>query len=278
MRELDLKHLIVNADDFGVSMPVNKGILAGHKKGIITSTSILANSPCFEESIKLLKANPSLNVGIHLNITSGKPVSNLKSLVDKNNNFKSYNQHLLGLSLINKTEVAKEFNAQIKKVVKAGIKLDHINGHSHVHIFPKVLNTVIKLAKKYKIKKVRLPLEKSKINFGRQTWKYYYLNFLCKLARKKFDKGGLDYPDHFYGLFLTNKPDKQKFLQVLKSLDKGFNEIMVHPGYLDHKKDWAAKFLKAESRLNELKILTDKDIKHLIETNKINLTNFGRIK
>ncbi|MFH1456113.1 MAG: ChbG/HpnK family deacetylase [archaeon] len=271
---LNLKHLIVNADDFGVSMPVNKGIIAGHKKGIITSTSILANSPCFEESVKMLKENPTLKVGVHLNITSGKAVSNLKNLVNKNNNFKFYNQHLLGLYLIDNKEVAKELNAQIKRVVKAGIKPDHINGHSHIHIFPYILDLIIKLAKKYKIKKIRLPIEKGPIKFGRQTWKYYMLNYYAKRSQKRFNKAGLDYSNHFYGLFLTGNPTKDYFLNILNNLEKGFTEIMVHPGYIDHnKKDWVA-----QNRLNELKILTDKDIKHLIEKNQIDLTNFGRIK
>ncbi len=274
-----LKYLIINADDFGASKAVNKGIIAGHKKGIITSTSMFANSLCFDSSIKILKANPTLKVGIHLVLSkegnSGKAVKkNLKKIVDKNSNFKFNNLHKTGLHLIDKKEVWKEWDSQIKKLIKSGIKLDHINGHSHIHIFPYVLDIVIKLAKKYEIKKIRLPYEKSSIKINRQTWKYYLLNYYSKKAKKKLDKAGLDYPGNFYGTFMSGKPTKAYFINLLNSLPNGFNEIIVHPGYLDHKeKNWLAK-----NRLNELKILTDKEVKTVLKKNKICLTNYGKIK
>src|SRR5436190_22470331 len=70
-----MKRLIVNADDFGLTEKVNQAIIEGHLKGIITSTSLLANGVAFESAVRLAQLHPKLGVGVHLNLTDGSPVS-----------------------------------------------------------------------------------------------------------------------------------------------------------------------------------------------------------
>ena len=66
-----MKKLIINADDFGLHPLINKGIIEGHQKGMITSTSIMPGAPYFKEAAHLAAQNPELGIGIHLTLVGG---------------------------------------------------------------------------------------------------------------------------------------------------------------------------------------------------------------
>jgi len=63
-----VKYLIVNADDFGASHGVNRGILEAHLRGILTSASLMVNAPASEEAAMLSRAVPGLSVGLHADL------------------------------------------------------------------------------------------------------------------------------------------------------------------------------------------------------------------
>ena len=67
--------LIVNADDFGISEAVNRGIVEAHDRGIVTSTSIMATGSAFEHALELARLRPSLGVGVHLVLTEQRPLT-----------------------------------------------------------------------------------------------------------------------------------------------------------------------------------------------------------
>src|ERR1700753_2195819 len=76
-RVMALSTLIINADDFGLSSIVNRAILVSMEKGLVTSTSIMANMPGFDHAIGLVRVHSKLagRVGVHLNLTEGQPLS-----------------------------------------------------------------------------------------------------------------------------------------------------------------------------------------------------------
>src|SRR5262245_52036175 len=67
-----MKHLIVNADDFGASRGINRGILEAHQRGILTSTSLLVNRPWSEEAARLSRNAPTLSVGLHVELAENR--------------------------------------------------------------------------------------------------------------------------------------------------------------------------------------------------------------
>src|ERR1700751_5833408 len=124
----DVKNLIVNADDLGWTQGVNRGIAEAHRNGIVPSTSLLANGRAFEAGVQTARESPRLGVGVHLNLSDGKPVApaeEVRSLLDKNGNFSGGPEALL-LRLTAKKletkEVEAEWNAQIEKVRAAGVR------------------------------------------------------------------------------------------------------------------------------------------------------------
>jgi predicted glycoside hydrolase/deacetylase ChbG (UPF0249 family) len=70
-----MRNLIVNADDLGWTQGVNRGIAEAHRNGIVTSTSLLANGCAFEEGVQSALQSPRLGVGVHLNLSDGKPLA-----------------------------------------------------------------------------------------------------------------------------------------------------------------------------------------------------------
>jgi predicted glycoside hydrolase/deacetylase ChbG (UPF0249 family) len=63
-----MKYLIVNADDFGASRGINRGILEAHRRGILTSASLLVNTRSSEEAATISRTVPDLSVGLHADI------------------------------------------------------------------------------------------------------------------------------------------------------------------------------------------------------------------
>ena len=85
--------LIVRGDDMGYSHAGNEALIKCYKEGIETSIEVIVPSPWFPEAVKLLKENPTVDVGVHLTITSEwdnvkwRPLSDCPSLRDVNGNF-----------------------------------------------------------------------------------------------------------------------------------------------------------------------------------------------
>jgi chitin disaccharide deacetylase len=66
---------ICNADDFGATRGVNRGVIEAHSAGVLTSASLMVNRPASAEAAELAAAHPGLGLGLHVNLTNeGDPV------------------------------------------------------------------------------------------------------------------------------------------------------------------------------------------------------------
>src|SRR5258707_9725647 len=132
-----MKRLIVNADDFGFTRGVNAGIVRAFKSGIVTSTTIMANGEAFEDAVSLAHANPGLGVGCHLAVVGGRPVaapSEIPSLVDRNGVLPATLTRLvikIARGYASGEDIAREFRAQVRRVVDSGIEITHVDSHKH---------------------------------------------------------------------------------------------------------------------------------------------------
>ena len=230
--------LIVSADDFGISPAINAEIIRCVNEGIVTSVSLIATGRAAQNAIdhaKNFNAKPAL--GIHLALDdSVEPITspkNIPSIVTKNNSFFPRSKLIAGLLLnrINLDDIHREFSAQIEKLISAGIKPDHIDGHGHIHVFPSLVNIVLALAQKYDIPAVRLPLDT--FNSGRAFQRLperILLRSASLLARRKFT-GKVKHPDFMLGFSAGGCYEERIFLQDLNRLKKGqLTEAMFHPG------------------------------------------------
>ncbi len=266
-----MKRLIINADDFGYSEEVNQGIIDSHINGVVTSTSIIVNLPGFKSAVKLAKKNKNLDIGIHLNLTEGEPCIKDSALAVKGNFPGSYKDFLL--HKFPEEEIEAELEAQISKLEKTGLKISHIDGHQHIHLFPEVFKVVVDLAKKHKIKFVRVPDEKLVFDkvflgsiFDGQLAKKVALSLFSINKRKILKENSLKCTDNFYGLLSANQLTFAKLAAVIKNIEDGTSELICHPG--------SENYDSYLNRKREKKILTHENIKQMVKDLGIKLINF----
>ena len=231
-----MRNLIVNADDLGWTAGVNRGIAEAHRNGIVTSTSILANGAAFADGVKSASELPGLGVGVHLNLSDGKPTApaeQVKSLVNENGAFSGGPEALLlrlTTSNLEPKEVETEWNAQIEKVRAAGIRPTHLDGHKHVQMLPGLFGIALRLAKKHGIAAVRVSHEASTLRAAltggdesssvilKQGVQARGLKLLARDAHEMAEQAGIASADYFCGIAQTGVLSKRGVLQLLASL------------------------------------------------------------
>ncbi|MCE5287410.1 MAG: ChbG/HpnK family deacetylase [Pelosinus sp.] len=235
-----MRGLIINADDFGLHRVVNAGIIEGYQRGCITSTSLMPGGRAFDEAVALSRANPGLGVGVHLTLVSEKPVSNIAmipSLVNKNGYMEeNYIKFLLKFikGEICLKEVETELTAQVEKAVATGLPLTHLDSHQHLHVVPGIIDIVIRLAKRFEIKAIRIP-DEPYFFFGGYKFQPVRaiarcgLTFLARLARQKAAREGLITPKHFFGMLAGGNMQERFLYNIIRAVPEGICEIMMHP-------------------------------------------------
>jgi len=287
-----VKNLIVNADDLGWTEGVNRGIAEAHRKGLVTSTSLLANGRSFNSALLVARTNPELGVGVHLNLSDGQPTAKpeeVGGLLNASGDLGGGPEALLlriasrGLELV---EVEREWDAQIQKVRNAGIAPSHLDGHKHVQMLPGLFEIALRLAKKHGIRAIRVAHEESKLRallssggvqktgvLLKQGVQARGLKLLARDAREMADHAGLVATDYFCGIAQTGVLTREGVEKLLKNLPEGSTELMCHPGYVDEDLRRSATRLQ-QSRQTELEILTDARIRKLVATQGIRLISY----
>jgi chitin disaccharide deacetylase len=287
-----MKNLIVNADDLGWTEGVNRGIAEAHRKGLVTSTSLLANGRAFASALEVARANPELGVGIHLNLSDGPPSAppeQVRGLLNQENELEASPENLL-LRIASRAleidQVEREWDAQIRKILNAGISPTHLDGHKHVQMLPGLFEIALRLAKKHGIRAIRVSHEASKLRSVlssggdqktsvvlKQGVQARGLKLLARDAREMADHAGLVTTDYFCGIAQTGVLTYEGVEQLLKNLPEGTTELMSHPGYVDEDLRRSATRLQ-ESRQTELEILTDARIRKLVAMQGIRLISY----
>lgn len=291
-----MKCVIINADDFGLTKGINRGIIQAYREGILTSASLIANMPAYEDAIDLAKKNPELGIGVHLNLLRGKsilPKDKIPTLVNKENRFyRNSVRFLMGLisGIIRLSDIEREFEAQIDKVIRSGIQPTHIDSEKHLHSLPRVIDIVAKLASRKKIKCIRWINEPLNFNrkfslnsfFNKQIYKSFFLNLLSKRCSNLIKKNNLLTTDKFIGIVKTGYMDESVYKEIFLKLGEGNWEIMTHPGYIDNELEQLSKEIGSyfinKYREAELKALLCPELKQLAKKMDIRLINFNDLK
>jgi hopanoid biosynthesis associated protein HpnK len=272
---------IINADDFGLSPGVNRGVVDAFREGVLTSTTAMVNVDSFEEAARLARENPDLPVGVHLNLLWGEPVSNpaeVPTLVDRGAFLRKSSalasRYFFGR--LSPDHVKLEFRNQIRTFVDAGLTPTHVDTHKHVHCLPGILDALTSAAREFRIDKIRVPSEKPSAatrRSGKAAGKRRLIRFLCRGARTRLRAAGMRTTDHFAGIEHTGRLNSDALNLILSNLRSGVTEIMCHPGYADESTDkYSSTRLQREVELASLK---DPRVKERIASEAIRLIHYG---
>jgi chitin disaccharide deacetylase len=187
------RYLIINADDFGQSIGVNRGIINAHQRGVVTSASLMVRWPDAARAAAYCREHPSLSLGLHLDLgewvyRDGTWVA-LYEVVPSND---------LG-------EIVEQVHRQLATFRRlTGKDPTHIDSHQHVHRQEPIRGITVEIARKLDI-----PLR----HYNSAI--YYCGEFYGQTEE------GLPYPD---GITVD------RFMKILAELQPGFTELGCHPG------------------------------------------------
>jgi chitin disaccharide deacetylase len=265
-----VRRLIVNADDFGFTSGVNRAIVEAHARGIVTSSTLMANGPAFADAAQLAKTIPTLSIGCHVVLIDGQPVLSTEQLPSLTHGarFRGGMMTFAARAVaggIDADEITAEAAAQIRKIQAAGILVSHLDTHKHTHLFPKILRPLLRAAGSCGIRALRnpfglrLPLRTGDLLARPGLWRRYaQLRVLGRFAgkfREAVDREGFTTPDGTLGIAVTGSLDENLFHAIARNIPPGTWEFVCHPGYNDRDLQEAETRLRA-SRETELRVLT----------------------
>ena len=243
--------LITNADDFGLTCGINRAILELHLAGAVTSATLMANGPAFEDAVAIALANPSLGVGCHVVLTDGTPLSHpqrIPTLLGADGkNFRPSLMDFLGavlLGKVNEDEIAIEALAQVQQLQRAGIDVTHVDTHKHTHILPRVARPLLYVCERAGVGAIRNPFEERwSLALGHSDPVRRLQVRLVHPLRKRFealpqirDRRVLT-TNGTIGISATGRLDRPMLDSILASMPEGLWELVCHPGYNDRDLD-----------------------------------------
>ncbi|MBM4103652.1 MAG: ChbG/HpnK family deacetylase [Planctomycetes bacterium] len=281
-----IRKVIINADDFGLCEGVNKGIVKAHTEGLLTSAGMMANMPCADEAAAMARALSGLGIGVHLNLTDGRPLcqdGRNDCLLDSTGKFIFRPGQLSWRSLISaevRNAIRAELQAQIQWVFDHGIKPTHFDSHKHIHCFPVIFRIVCALAKQYGVSAIRWPLERQSFQGG--LWptpgkkELAYSRIIRIMARiNRYQNAAYFKTSDFIGIAHTGRISVAFLEAFSRYHSSSATEIMTHPGFREGLERVQTRLV--EQREYELNALCSEQSKSSFRQAGIQLVHYGQL-
>jgi predicted glycoside hydrolase/deacetylase ChbG (UPF0249 family) len=286
----------VNADDFGLTHGINRGIVDAHTRGVVTSATLMAAGPARDAAVALSRHHSRLSVGCHIVLLDGTPTlkaSEVDTLLDDRGANRPFFRHSLGgfaaramAGRLDPEQVEAEATAQIRILQEQGTRITHFDTHKHTHVFPPILPPLLRAAKACGVRAVRnpfgprLPMSLAALRGRPNLWKRFLevrlLTAFASFFRRKVSQSGLRTPDGTFGVVSTGALDLALFEAILNSIPHGTWEFVCHPGYSDDELA-AVRTRLRESRQRELEVLTSAAAREALLRHDIQLISYREL-
>jgi hopanoid biosynthesis associated protein HpnK len=290
-----VRRLIINADDFGLTVGVNRAIVEAHQRGVVTSATLMANAGAVEDAVARAR-HSGLSVGCHVVLIDGVPLlgpQDVFSLVIADGRGARFHDGWLGFASralrqrLDQDQITAEVEAQIHKIQQNGLRVTHLDSHKHVHLLPPVLEPMVRAAKDCGVRAVRNPFAPLKplavAHLARRPrlWtRYTEVRLLRRFSqnfRQSVADAGMITTDGTFGIVVTGALDEQLFAALVGSLPEGTWELVCHPGYCDAELRSVRTRLR-ESREQELRVLTSAAARRAIEAAGVELLSYADLQ
>jgi predicted glycoside hydrolase/deacetylase ChbG (UPF0249 family) len=273
--------LVVNADDFGMSAAISRGIVRAHREGIVTSTSLLGNTADLPRVRAMLAEVPTLGVGVHLALCGGRPVAqpdSIASLVTPEGTLPARGQDFItawAKGRVVPAEIERELDAQVARVRDAGIAVDHLDTHHHLGFLPAVGRAVEAVARRHGIAGIRSAVERPTLAWvtdPRRGLEAGMITLSAWLTRRQL--GALRHGPQSWGYVEAGHLDEIRILEIVGRLGPGPHELICHPGEApaDGEQREASRRYQ---RTAELASLTSAKVRRALERRDIRLSRWG---
>ena len=268
--------LIVNADDYGYFRCTSKGILELASRGIVTATGVFANAISFTEQASWLRDVGRLDVGVHLNLTTGTPLTNdLAAKLDGSSGrfpgkFSMATAILLGNIKPRLVEI--EWRAQIERCLDNGLVIAFLNSHEHIHMLPSLYRVATTVAKAYGIRHLRHPASQGSLSgTPASLFRGAVVKVLGSVNRRTMDAPAPE----FLGMEASGRLDLAFLERSVPQLRPGrIYELMCHPGHFDPQEVRDPRLLHYHDWEGEFRALTDPATIELLHRHRVRLIGY----
>ncbi|WP_348269430.1 ChbG/HpnK family deacetylase [Edaphobacter paludis] len=292
-----MKRLIINADDFGLTYGVNRGIAESCVQGAVTSVTLMAVGRQWRDAVEVVRGTLDnlavpVSVGCHVVLVDGSPVlpaASIPSLLNGGrggpqfrDSFSSFTRGAMS-GRLNADELEAEISSQIVRLQQAGLLLSHVDTHKHAHLFPSVLRSLIQALKKCGIKSLRNPFYpvrfpslhqlRGRPRLVRRFVQVPLLRSYAKRFRAAVEANGLTAPDGCIGVYSSAFQSYAQMDEVLRRLPEGTWELVCHPGYNDAELNLINTSLRT-SRETELEMLTSSQFHEMLRRHEITVCSY----
>lgn len=262
------RRLIVNADDFGRSESINEAVIRAHRKGILTSASLMVNERACEQAVRLARENPRLGVGLHLSFVCGRSALSPGEIPGLANASGMFARPFLVAGFAYffqpalREQLRDEMRAQFEKFQTCGLPLDHVDGHLHLHLHPVIFRLLIEVAREFAVRRVRLTFDPLRLNLQLSSGRLAYrlghamiFNLLAARARRALRHHDIRHAGAVFGLLQNGLVDESFTLALLSRLPPGNSELYSHPSLDEGKNEFDALVSpRVRDRVRELGI------------------------
>jgi hopanoid biosynthesis associated protein HpnK len=236
------RRLILTADDFGLALPVNEAVERAHREGVLTTASLLVGAAAAQDAIARARRNTGLRVGLHVAVCEGSsvlPASQLPDLIDPQTG--QFHPPLVAAGRMFwvrgiEAQLQAEIAAQFEAFRAARLELDHVNAHNNMQLHPVLLPIVMRLAKQFGVRSLRLPYEPLLPSWRATRSKLAY-RALCSLGlapwsayvKRRLQCDGFLVNDYLFGMYDCGELELAALLGFVRHLPRGVSEIHCHP-------------------------------------------------
>ncbi|HQT64590.1 MAG TPA: hopanoid biosynthesis-associated protein HpnK [Acidocella sp.] len=230
--------VIFSADDFGLTVSVNKAVEQAHLEGVLGQASLMVAAPSAADAVLRAQRLPKLDVGLHLVLVDGDSLlghAALPTITTPDGKFRR-NQTALGFqyffSPAARRELAAEIRAQFSAYHATGLRLHHADAHKHMHMHPTVADMMIRIGREFGLKRLRVPSEPPLILKAcgeRLGLAAYALYGWSQILRLKCRRAGLACHNQVFGIHWSGHMSTPRVTKLLAQLPSGSTEIYFHP-------------------------------------------------
>jgi hopanoid biosynthesis associated protein HpnK len=233
--------LVVTGDDLGASSAVNASIVRCHKKGILTSASLMVAEPAAAEAVALVGELPALGTGLHLVLCDGTAASPPRAIPDLSDSQGRLPSSPLRAGLTDwvkrhrlRDQLDYEVRTQFERYAKTGLPFDHVDGHHHLHMHPVVFEIVLRCMEEHRVACVRLMRESraARPPGARPTEEVVPAIFaaLARHHQRALQRSGsIRTTDEVWGLRATGRLDSALLCRMVGRLRAPTVELFAHP-------------------------------------------------